>query len=65
MRYVERPKPEGYFDTRIACVAGVRKERGRELGRETTTLPLPLLTPATQANTRKARATSKFRRLEY
>ena len=48
----------------LACVAGVRKGRGRELGRETTReggvipvslarpnspLPLPLLTPATQA----------------
>jgi len=40
----------------LACVAGVRKGRGRELGRETTRsrapsfpLPFPLLTPATQA----------------
>ena len=38
----------------VACVAGVRKERGRELGREPTcshapNFPLPLLTPATQA----------------
>ena len=40
----------------VACVAGVRKGRGRELGRETTRsrapklpLPLLLLTPATQA----------------
>ena len=39
----------------LACVAGVRKGRGRELGRETHTLscapkfPLPLSTPATQA----------------
>ena len=47
----------------LACVAGVRKGRGRELGRETTCptrsrapkfplplpLPLPLLTSATQA----------------
>ena len=40
----------------LACVAGVREGRGRELGRETFPpcapkfpLPLPLLTPATQA----------------
>ena len=38
----------------VACLAGVREGRGRELGRETTRtpkfpLPLPLLTPATQA----------------
>ena len=47
----------------LACAAGIRKGRGRELGRETTCptlsgapkfplplpLPLPLLTPATQA----------------
>ena len=40
----------------LACVAGVRKERGRELDHETTRsralkfpLPRPLLTPATQA----------------
>ena len=43
----------------VACVAGVRKGRERELWRETTRptrtrapkfpLPLPLLTPATQA----------------
>ena len=38
----------------LACVAGVRKGKGRELERETTRaqipLPLPLLTPATQAS---------------
>ena len=47
----------------VACVAGVRKERGRELGRETTPLAflsrlklpfpkhpfIPFQTPATQA----------------
>ena len=38
----------------VACVAGVRKGRGRELGHEPTcsrapNFLLPLLTPATQA----------------
>ena len=39
----------------VACVAGVRKEKGRELGRENTRAQIPsspsipLLTPATQA----------------
>ena len=48
----------------IACVAGVRKERGRNLGRETTRAPsrfshawnslsLPFQTPATQANLKR------------
>ena len=39
--------------SQMACVAGVRKGRGRELGRETTRpnppFPFPFLTPATQA----------------
>ena len=53
------------FGAGLACVAGVRKGRGRELGRETTRpirsrapkfpLPLPLLMPATQARAGQGR----------
>ena len=52
----------------LACVAGVRKGRGRELGRETARVgggrrgcqfPLPLLTPTTHAR-KKCVARSKF-----
>ena len=51
----------------LACVAGVRKGRGRELGRKTTRptrsrapkFPLPLLTPATQAKHFQTNLTSR------